>query len=100
MPARALLLDAATVQIRSSGRSPGGSERFLYTAQATPGASNIFQLHNEIVFNEIMYHARPVDPIPPVTSNATAVTITNSWRYDDSGTDLGTAWNGSEYNDS
>jgi len=97
---RNLVLDAVTVQANVRGRSPDGSGSWLYPAQATPGASNTFQLHDEIVFNEIMYRAEPLDPVPPVTSNVTAIVITNAWRYNDSGTDLGTAWHSPGYDDS
>ena len=66
---------------------------------ATPGASNLVMLRSDVVFNEMMYHARPFDPVAPITQDVVAVRLTNSWRYDDSGSDLGTAWRAPGYND-
>ena len=93
------LLDALTVQSSPRGRHPDGSGAWMCPAQPTPGASNVFVFHNEIVFNELMYHHRPFDATPAVTSNSTVVLITNTWRYNDSGTDLGTLWRAAGYND-
>ena len=58
------------------------------------------ELRRDIVINEMMYHAPPIDPVPAVTSNFTLVPITGAWRYDDTGTDLGTAWRAPGYDDS
>jgi hypothetical protein len=97
---RALLLDAVTVKTSLRGRHPDGNGDWKYPALPTPGASNSFAFHNEIVFNEIMYHHRPLDPVPAVTSNSTVVSITGAWRFNDSGTNLGTAWRAPGYVDS
>lgn len=96
---RQALLDAVTVKTNSRGRFPDGSGDWMYPAQPTPGASNAVALRSDIVINEMMYHAPPFDPVPAVTSNVTLAPITGAWRYDDTGTDLGTAWRAPGYDD-
>lgn len=95
-----LLLDAVTVQSSPQGRHPDGTGDWIMPALATPGGSNIFVPHNEIVFNEIMYHYRPFDPVPAVTSNSTLLPIDGLWRFNDTGTNLGAGWRASGYDDS
>jgi hypothetical protein len=58
------------------------------------------RLHDEIVINEIMYHAPPTLEVPATIGSNAFVSLTNLWRYDQSGTDLGTAWRDNNYNDS
>jgi hypothetical protein len=41
----------------SSARWPDGTGTWSYPAVPTPGASNFFVFHRDIVINEIMYHA-------------------------------------------
>jgi hypothetical protein len=57
-PNRRSILDAVVVKKTSRGRHPDATGRWLYPAQATPGGSNLFAFHREIVINEIMYHPR------------------------------------------
>jgi len=94
------LLDAVTVKATPRGRQPDGVGEWKVPSPPTPGASNIFTLRRDIVINEMMYHAPPIDPVPAVTSNFTLVPITGAWRYEDTGTDPGTAWRAPGYNDS
>jgi hypothetical protein len=54
------LIDAAEVHIRARIRlraSPG--QPWVYPVRETPGTPNEVSLHDEIVINEIMYHAPP-----------------------------------------
>jgi Lamin Tail Domain/CotH kinase protein len=94
------VLDAVTVKISARGRQPSGTGDWLVPASPTPGAANIFMLRNDVVINEIMYHAPPFDPVPAVTSNVNVVPISGTWRYNDMGVDLGTAWQAPGYLDS
>lgn len=55
-PFRAKVLDAIEVSSRLRGRSPNGAGHWLNPNRPTPGASNTFSLHDEIVINEVMYH--------------------------------------------
>lgn len=55
-PGGAPVLDAFVADDFLRGRHPGGTGPWLYPNLPTPGASNSFALHDEIVINEIMYH--------------------------------------------
>ena len=56
-----LLVDAALVASEPRARAnPGADEPFLVPSAPTPGSANVFSLHDEIVINEIFYHAPPV----------------------------------------
>ncbi len=97
---RFALLDAVTAKTNSRGRFPDGVGDWMYPSAPTPGSSNVVSLHNEIVINEIMYHAPPIDPVPAVTTNLNVVPINGAWRFNDTGTDLGSAWRDAGYDDS
>ncbi|HEY2952276.1 MAG TPA: lamin tail domain-containing protein, partial [Verrucomicrobiae bacterium] len=54
------LVDAARITGRLRGRAPDDpTGPLLHPNAPTPGATNTFTLHHEIVINEIMYHHRP-----------------------------------------
>lgn len=99
-PGGSRVADAMEVHSRSRARSPDGTGAFLTPSSPTPGASNAFELHNEIVFNEIFYHGPPTLEVPATVVAATNLYYTNVWRYEQSGTDLGTAWREPGYDDS
>jgi len=52
------------------------------------------------VINEIMYDHRAIPATPPIFSTNLMVPITNVWKYNQQGIDLGSAWRGVGYNDS
>jgi hypothetical protein len=92
--------DAVAVPGGLRGRSPDGTGRWLIPSQATPGAANTFALHDDIVINEIMYHHAPQQAQTGSVDSSTLLTLgDNHWKYEQSGTDLGTAWRGSSYSD-
>ncbi len=62
-PGRSNVLDAVVAKKDPRGRHPDGVGRWLFPAQPTPGASNEFLFHDEIVIDEIMYHARDLPPL-------------------------------------
>lgn len=97
---REQVLDALTVRTNSRGRFPDGDGRWMYPAIPTPGASNVVSLRSDIVINELMYHPAPFDPTPAVTTNVSVISLNGSWRYNDTGIDLGTEWRSTGYNDS
>ncbi|WCJ60368.1 lamin tail domain-containing protein [Fontisphaera persica] len=66
---------------QSQGRSPNGAANIIRLSTATPGSGN------------------PLD-IAPQIQTLTLVNFTNFWRYEESGTDLGTAWREVGYDDS
>ena len=65
-----------------------------------PGSSNVVSCHDEIVINEIMYHHRPVDPVPAAMTNQVMVPALATWRYDDTGMDRGATWREASFDDS
>jgi len=92
--------DAVEVHGRNRARSPDGTGEFLTPLAGTPGGSNTFAFHDEIVINEIFYHAPPTLEVPATITATTNISYTNLWRYEQSGTDLGTAWRAPGYDDS
>jgi hypothetical protein len=98
-----LLIDAVAIKTRLKGHLPGEPHSSLqYPSQATFGSVNIFDLSSEIVINEIMYHHRPEYAIAGDPSSYvynTLVAFDDSWKYDQSGDDLGTGWKETTYND-
>jgi Lamin Tail Domain/CotH kinase protein len=93
-------LDSVRVRAGAQGRWPDGNGAWMIPSAASFGMSNIVSIPNQIVINEVMYHYPPSDPTPAVISNQTVVEVTGSWRYEDSGTDLGTAWRAPGFDDS
>ncbi|HAB17066.1 MAG TPA: hypothetical protein DCE44_11520, partial [Verrucomicrobiales bacterium] len=68
-PGGLAVADAVEVHSRPRGRSPDGAGEFLTPSQTTFGASNRFARHDEIVFNEILYHAPPTLEVPASGAN-------------------------------
>jgi len=94
------VVDAASAPTALKARSPDGTGAWLIPSQATPGAANVFQLHDEVVINEIMYHHQPQQAQAGSVTTSTAIDFDNAqWKYNQSGTDLGTAWVGTGYDD-
>ncbi|HXJ59575.1 MAG TPA: lamin tail domain-containing protein [Verrucomicrobiae bacterium] len=65
----------------SEGRAPNGSSRITPLAQPTPGVGN------------------PVPPASVPPQLVSLVPYTQVWKYEQSGTDLGTTWKAPTYND-
>ncbi|MFV2069188.1 MAG: lamin tail domain-containing protein, partial [Pirellulales bacterium] len=57
---RTHVLASAMVDTTLRGRSPDGEGPLFFPDAPTPGAPNTFQIHDEIVINEIMYQAAPL----------------------------------------
>jgi hypothetical protein len=100
-PGRSKVFDAVVAKKDPRGRLPDGTGGWWFPNQPTPGASNSFVLRDELVINEIMFHAREL-PFEPATFSPTnvLVTITNLWRYRADGLDLGTEWRAPTFDDS
>lgn len=95
------VLDAASAPASLTARSPDGTGRWLTPSQPTPGATNVFQLHNEIVVNEVMYHHQPQQGQAASVTTTTPIDFDDAqWKYNQSGMDLGTSWLTSGYDDS
>ena len=99
-PGRTNTLDAVIAKKDARGRSPDGTGAWWFPDHPTPGVSNAFSFHEELVINEIMYHHREL-PAEPATFSPTNVliTITNTWRYQAEALDLGTEWRAPGFND-
>ena len=99
-PGQSALLDAVSVKSAARGRHPDGTGRWLFPQQATPGASNYFVFHHELVINEIMYHHRPIPATPAVYGPANQLfSMTNEWRYYAQGDEPGADWRAPGYAD-
>ena len=94
------VLDAISVTGVRRARHPDGTGPWMTPSAPTPGASNVFNLQTDLVFNEVMYHPPPADGVRAVLSNTPLVTLSGPWRYEVSGSDLGTAWRLPGYDDS
>ena len=94
------VLDGVTVNSRLRGKSPDGTGNWMYPATTTPGGSNFFLLNDEIVINEIMYNHRDVHATPGTYLSSTSMQIDDVWKYNQSGTDLGSAWREAGFDDS
>ena len=57
-------MDAAEVKRKTIARSPEQNDRWLGPEMETPGAANEFSLQRDIVINEILYHAPPLEARP------------------------------------
>ncbi|MBI2926312.1 MAG: lamin tail domain-containing protein, partial [Verrucomicrobia bacterium] len=99
-PDRAAVLDAVVVKKTLRGRDPEGTGRWLAPSQPTPGDQNVFAFRDEIVINEIMYHHRAVPETPAVFDDTLLLPIEATWKYDQSGNELGTAWREPGFDDS
>ena len=94
-PDGASVIDARPVAKELRGRSPQHDGRWLYPAIPTPGEQNQFTFHDELVINEIQYHARPTLEIPnrpPSRKVRPLVSLDSSWVFNESGHDLGQHW--------
>jgi hypothetical protein len=92
--------DATVVDNKVRGRSPDGTGRWLNVSQATPGGTNTFSFRDEVVINEIMYHHQPQQGRPGSVQTSTLLNVTDAgWKYEQSGTDLGTGWRAADFPD-
>jgi hypothetical protein len=100
-PEKLAVADALEVHERPRARRPDGDGEWLTPNVVTLGASNSFALHDEVVINEIMYHAPPLQPEAATFSPTnTLLTLSNVWRYRADGVDLGTDWLPPAFDDS
>lgn len=100
-PGQTNALDAFVAKKDPRARYPDAVGPWWFPAQPSPGESNIFAFHDEVVINEIMFHHRPLPATPAVYSPTNMLlTISNAWKYHVEGVDLGTAWRAPDYDDS
>ncbi len=89
------LLDGRRVDDRLRGSAPERDHRWLYPAFATFGSANVFSFQEDIVINEIMYHAspQPAEPGDPgVAVEVELIDYADPWLYNESGAALPAGW--------
>ena len=91
------LLDARQVTNRLRGRSPQHGDRWLFPSVATFGEANSFQWNDNIIINEILYHAYPdrgTADTPPTFETVRLLDIDSTWRYNENRSNAGlpTGW--------
>ena len=89
------LLDATRITNRLRGRSDRYGSEWLYPSFSTPAAANRFDFNDDIVINEIMYHAAPnlaTSDTRPTYSKEKLLSFDSAWRYNATGADLGADW--------
>ena len=89
------VVDGRAVSDRLQGWSETHDGRWLFPYRATPGQPNDFSFHNEIVINEVQYHAPPelARPVTPATFETIRVSpLGSTWLYNQAGRDLGANW--------
>ena len=78
------VLEGVRVIDRLQGKATDSDPSWRYPNQATPGNENKFAPHDEIVINEIMYHASPfpgVPDVPPTFDSTPLFPMTSQgWR--------------------
>jgi hypothetical protein len=100
-PGRTNVADAVVAKKDPRGRSPDGTGAWWFPNQPTPGLSNRFVFHDELVINEIMFHQRELLAETATYSPTNLLmTISNVWKYHAEGIDLGTEWRAPNYDDS
>jgi hypothetical protein len=94
------LLDGVKVGDRLQARALEQDGRWQFPTLSTPGSVNQFDFHDQIVINEIMYHARPNYATPALYTTDTVLPIDAQWRFDQSGQDIGATWREPGFDDS
>ncbi|MBI5385136.1 MAG: lamin tail domain-containing protein [Verrucomicrobia bacterium] len=99
-PGKSNVIDAVIAKSFPRARWPEATGPWLHPTELTPGATNVVTFHDEIVINEILYQARQLPAVPAVYFTNLLLTITNNWRYDQSGTNFGPEWTAPDFDDS
>jgi hypothetical protein len=99
-PGKSNVLDALVAKREPRARWPDGSGRWLFPSALSPGASNVFAFHDELVINEIFYHAPPMPAHAAVFANGPLMSVTNEWRWFAAGAEPEGNWRLPAYDDS
>ena len=90
------VIDGVRVKTTPTARANDSARgEFLRPAAPTPNAPNNIVLEDQVVINEILYHHSPRQP-----QRAEIFGLESDWKYEQSGTDLGTAWREPDFDDS
>lgn len=93
------VLDAVRVTVEPRAWDAQDS-RWQVPVRATPGDTNAFEYQREVVINEIQYHPRSMPGRPAVIEEQALMAVDQVWRFEQSGTDLGSAWRQPQFDDS
>jgi hypothetical protein len=96
---RRRVLDGIVAKGEARARWPDGSGRWWVPASLTPGGANDCVFREEVVINEILYHAPSLSPTMGAYTSRTLVSITNGWKYHSLGQNLGTSWRARDFDD-
>lgn len=100
----AQIVDAVRLSRRLQARPTGATDgEFLRPAVSTPGAENRFAFSDEIVINEILYHAPPTlarPGTPPEIQTTPLIRWDSVWRYEASGSGPDASWFTADFDDS
>ncbi len=99
-PDRSAVIDTARVTTGAQARLQPGFGPWYVPSASTAGSANQVELHDQVVINEILYHAPPVFSETVQYTNSLLVPIDATWKYNQSGADLGTAWRAPGFDDS
>ena len=94
------IAESVLVTDHARGRSSDLGGRWQAVATPTPGEPNVFDTVDQIVINEIMYHARPTYSVPPTLAEDVVLPVDAIWRYDFSGNDPTSAYVEVDFDDS
>ena len=98
-PGRLELLAAARADDLPRAWSPAHG-RHLVPDGSSFGSTNTFSINSDIVINEIMYHFREDPGVAagePLVERSELIGFSDSWRYNDTGDDLGGSWAGQRH---
>jgi hypothetical protein len=98
-PGKESVVDAVVVERRAKARHPDGLGAWLVPAVATPSATNRFNLSQDIVFNEIMYHAPPLPSAPDNHEVKALVSFSDVWKHYALGRSPGEEWKEVNFDD-
>lgn len=94
-PGNASVTDAKRVTNRLRGLSSVYPDLWLFPSAPTSGAANTFSFEDSIVINELCYNSPISEPspgTPPTSEVVTLIPLGSTWRYNESGADLGSNW--------
>jgi hypothetical protein len=91
-PGKEFLIHSARTKDLPCAFSAEHGGKMLVPDELTFGAPNRFDFNTDIVINEIMYHFREDSGSDGISSMLTLIPIEATWRYNESGADLGSNW--------
>ncbi len=94
-PSATQVFDGQRVTGRLRGRTEERAGAWLYPDTPTPGQTNTFTLHDDVVISEIHYNPPPLSALPgsPATFiSSTLFDFNTTWRYNDAGDNLPGDW--------